>query len=222
MSPFKLYLDASRPLPLLYDSGPHTGRSVVKIVMKRTRLLLIIIGICSAAFLPSAAFPNQMGWGRPLQVNALGFSVDYARTKDKNDAGLYLSYRYGFAHIISLYFNADAGYRFLYNSVNARAGGQIQFIIVGLEAGFLCAYRARKEPTEWYRHSGKPGPWAPGMFLGLSATVPGKRLALFLSLGGNFYFINHDHEFYFMATGLVNFAGDMKSKAAPEGPITAL
>jgi len=190
--------------------------------MKRTRLLLIIIGICSAAFLPSAAFPNQMGWGRPLQVNALGISVDYARTKDKNDAGLYLSYRYGFAHIISLYFNADAGYRFLYNSVNARAGGQIQFIIVGLEAGLLCAYRARKERTEWYRHTGRPGPWAPGMYLGLCGAIPGKRLALFLSLGGNFYFINRDHEFYFMATGLVNFAGDLDRKPAPQGTITAL
>jgi len=190
--------------------------------MKTRLILLFIICACSAAVLPSPALSNQMGWGRPLEVNALGISVDYARTKDKNDAGLYLSYRYGFAHIISLYFNADAGYRFLYNSVNVRAGGQIQFIIVGLEAGFLCAYRTRKERTEWYGHTGRPGPWAPGMYLGLCGAIPGKRLALFLSLGGNFYFINRDHEFYFMATGLVNFAGDLDRKPAPQGPITAL
>ncbi|MBP7737028.1 MAG: hypothetical protein KA369_13710 [Spirochaetes bacterium] len=182
--------------------------------MTKKLLLILVIATGTVTLVPFAALSNQMGMGNPLKINALGLSVDYARTRKENDAGLYASYRYGFAHIVSIYFAADAGYRFIYNSVNVRAGGQLQFIVVGLEAGLLCAYRTKIERREWYDHGKRRGPWAPGMFLGLSGTVPGKRLALFISLGGNFYFINHDHEFYLMATGLVNFAGDLERKSA--------
>ncbi len=174
--------------------------------MTRAFILTLIIGTGAVTLHPSAALSNQMGLGNPLKINAAGIAVDYARTRDSNDAGLYVSYRYGFVHIISLFFNADAGYRFIRSSVNVRAGGQAMFTFIGLEAGFLCAYRTKRERGEWYDRTRHPGPWAPGMYVGLAGIIPGKRLALFLSTGGNFYFINHDHEFYFMATGLVNFA----------------
>lgn len=173
----------------------------------RMTRITIVAAACALALLPRAAFSNQMGWGKADEVNALGISVDYARTKDTNDAGLYAAYRYGMAHIVSLYFSADAGYRFCPGSVRARAGGQIMFLFVGLEAGVLCAYRVREERAAWHERAGTPGPWAPGAYVGLACTAPLGRMVLALSLGGNFYFINHDHEFYLMATGLFNFKG---------------
>ncbi|MBN2079000.1 MAG: hypothetical protein JW838_08535 [Spirochaetes bacterium] len=169
--------------------------------------ITIVAAACVLALLPRAALGNQMGWGRADEVNALGISFDYARTKDRNDAGLYAAYRYGMAHIVSLYFSADAGYRFCPGSVRARAGGQIMFLFVGLEAGILCAYRVRKERAEWHDRARPPGPWAPAAYVGLACTAPFKRMVLALSLGGNFYFVNHDHEFYLMASCLFNFKG---------------
>lgn len=169
--------------------------------------ITIAAAACAMALPPRAALGNQMGWGRADRVNALGVSVDYARTKGGNDAGLYVAYRYGMAHIVSLYFSADAGYRFCRESVSSRAGGQIMFLFVGLEAGVLCAYRVRDERTKWHERARPPGPWAPAAYVGLACTAPLGRMVLALSLGGNFYFINHDHEFYLMATGLFNFKG---------------
>ncbi len=184
--------------------------------MKKKLILIFIIGTGAVTLIPSETLSNQMGLGRALGVNAVGISVDYARTKDKNDTGLYVSYRYGFAHFISLYFSADLGYRFISSRVNARVGGQAMFLFVGLEAGFLCAYRTKKEHVEWFERTKPPGPWSPGMYIGLAGAVPIKPVALFLSLGGNFYFINNDHEFYFMVSGLFNFAGDVRPHPAPE------
>jgi hypothetical protein len=165
----------------------------------------IAAAACALALLPRAAPGNQMGWGRADKVNALGISVDYARTKDTHDAGLYAAYRYGMAHIVSLYFSADAGYRFCPGRVSARSGGQIMFLFVGLEAGVLCAYQVRDERRKWHERARPPGPWAPAAYVGLVCTAPLGRMVLALSLGGNFYFINHDHEFYLMASCLFNF-----------------
>lgn len=190
------------------NNGLYADRTDTVPMIKKKFILRLIIATCAAALLPWPALPNQMGLGKALNVNAVGISVDYARTRYENDAGLYASYRYGFAHIVTLFFSADAGYRFLGRSVNVRAGGQAMFLFFGLEAGLLSAYRIKMEPEKWYERIKHPGPWAPGAYIGLAGVIPDKRLAIFLSAGGNFYFMHHDHEFYFMATAVVNFAGN--------------
>lgn len=146
------------------------------------------------------------GMNRILRVNALGVSLDFAANRDSADVGLYASYRLGFSHIFSLFFSADGGYRFIRNSVNARAGVQAMFFFVGLETGLLSAYRTRTPKHEWYDREKIPGPWAPGAYIGIAGIIPHRQAPFFLSAGGNFYFVNHDHEFYFMVTGLFNFA----------------
>jgi len=147
-----------------------------------------------------------MGPGKSDQVNALGVSINYMRTKEKNDAGLNASYRYGMMWLISLFFCADAGYRFIDRSAAARIGGQAMFLFVGLEAGLLCSYRTVRENRHWYDQASLPGPCAPGAYVGIAGIIPAKPTVVFLSAGGNFYFINHEHEFYAMASCLVNFA----------------
>jgi hypothetical protein len=175
-------------------------------MIRQKLILILVIGGCAAALLPSASLANQMGPGKAEQINALGLSVDYMRTRDRNDAGLNASYRYGSMWLLSLFFSADAGYRFIDRSVNVRAGGQAMFLFIGLEAGLLCSYRTVRECTEWYEHKKIPGPCAPGAYVGLAGVIPVKPMAIFLSAGGNFYFINHDHEFYIKAACLVNFS----------------
>lgn len=83
------------------------------------------------------------------------------------------------------------------------------FLVFGLEAGLLCSYRTVKgeaDHSDWFKRTRPPGPCAPGAYVGLAGVIPAKPMAIFLSAGGNFYFINHDHEFYAMATCLFNFA----------------
>lgn len=45
-----------------------------------------------------------------------------------------------------------------------------------------------------------------GLETGLTGVLPDKTCAVFLSLGENFYFKAHEHEFYLAATAVVNFA----------------
>ncbi len=169
-------------------------------------IIVLILCACSATLLPATSPANQMGPGKSDQVNALGVSINYMRTKKKDDAGLNASYRYGMMWLLSLFFSADAGYRFIDRSITVRVGGQAMFLVVGLEAGLLCSYRTGRKQREWYDRTRLPGPCAPGAYVGIAGIIPAKPTVLFLSAGGNFYFINHDHEFYAMASCLVNFA----------------
>ena len=164
-----------------------------------------IICACIALLFPFASMANQMGPGKADQVNAVGISVDYMRTRDRNDVGLNASYRYGMMWLLSLFFNADAGYRFIDRSVSLRAGGQAMFLVFGLEAGLLCSYRTVPMHKEWYERKKLYGPCAPGAYVGLAGVIPAKPMVIFLSAGGNFYFINHEHEFYAKVSCLVNF-----------------
>jgi hypothetical protein len=162
--------------------------------------------LCGALWASFHAAALANGMNRILKVNALGVSLDTTVSKDAADAGLYASYRYGFSHILSVFFSADGGYRFTRRSVNARAGVQAMILFVGLETGLLSAYRTIRPETPWYERKSTPGPWAPGAYVGLAGVIPHGRVPFFLSAGGNFYFMNRDHEFYFMVTGLFNFA----------------
>lgn len=176
----------------------------VETMVKKTLAMLLLAGGVMMALTPEDALAN--GMNRIMKVNALGGSFDVAAGRDFTDLGLYASYRLGFSHIFSVFFSADGGYRFISTSVNARAGVQAMIFFVGLETGLISAYRTRTPSNAWYDRKTIPGPWAPGAYLGLAGVIPSRSFALFLSAGGNFYFVNHDHEFYFMATGLVNFA----------------
>ncbi len=173
-------------------------------MVKKTLAMILLAGAVTMALTPEDALAN--GMNRILKVNALGGSFDVAAGRDFTDLGLYASYRLGFSHIFSVFFSADGGYRFISKSVNARAGVQAMVFFVGLETGLISAYRTRRPKHPWYDRETIPGPWAPGAYLGLAGVIPSRSFALFLSAGGNFYFVNRDHEFYFMATGLVNFA----------------
>ena len=165
-----------------------------------------IIGVVTAFFLMFllAQGVRANGLNKSYFVSGLGLTGEYARSEDKNDGGAYLSYRGGFFYVFSLFFCADAGYRFSEKSVNGKVGASLMFIAVGIEGGFACAYRTREDdPIDRDRNW---GPFAPGGYAGLSVAVPDRKYPVFISAGGIFYGKNHPKEFYAQATLLVNFS----------------
>lgn len=174
--------------------------------MKRPLSYIIVLLLAAACCAATDLHAN--GMNRTLPFTGLGVSAEYARSRHDNDIGCALSFKTGVFHIASLLFSADAGYRPLSRNAYGRIGGEFLLVFVGFEAGLLFSYRAPDEPRAypaWLYREKLRGPFSTGCYLGLTGGVPTGNLGLFLSLGGNIYFLNRDHEFYAMASVLVNF-----------------
>lgn len=76
------------------------------------------------------------------------------------------------------------------------------FAFVGVETGFAGVWNRKNDLA----FDDGDGSFSPGMYAGLTLCLPDKYFAVFISLGGNFYFKNHENEFYLATTALVNLA----------------
>ncbi len=146
--------------------------------------------------------PGSASNWKYLKVQGLGATIDYSRSEHLDDGGIFLSYRGGLAQIISGFVAFDAGYRFKKKSMNFRGGVAGMIMFVGLETGFAGVWNMKNDLD----FDDGQGAFAPGMYVGLAGVLPERDFAVFLSLGGNFYFKAHEHEFYLAATAVINFA----------------
>jgi hypothetical protein len=181
--------------------GPLQGRKQggMKGMIRR----LIIFSLVILCLQPSRLFAN--GFNLNAKFHGIGASVDYAYSKELHDGGVYASYRGGWVSFGSYFLQADVGYRFMNKSIQARVGAEVLIMFVGLEAGIIASFRVEEREKYFYRHEKKIVS-APGIYLGLAGAVPTPDAGVFLSTGGNFFFISHELEFYIMVTGLFNLA----------------
>ena len=117
--------------------------------MKNKFYIIIIPAMLIIQFFLSDIYAN--GMNRNMPVSGFGVTADYAYSKEMHDGGLYISYRNGVFHLLSFYFNADAGYRFNEESVNTKIGGGLLFLFVGLETGFTMSFNIEDKDNLYAR-----------------------------------------------------------------------